>query len=71
MNANQRKLIPVTAWPQHHPWPSIAGLRHFIFNAETNGFKKVIRKVGARILVDEEQFFKWVDEKDNEQKPKN
>ena len=71
MNTHQRRLIPVTAWPQHHPWPSIAGLRHFVFNAKTNGFEKVMRKVGARILIDEQMFFQWVDEQDHEHKAKN
>ena len=53
------KLIPVTAWPDHHPWPPIGGLRHLIFFAETNGFNEVIRRVGRRVLLDEAAFFEW------------
>lgn len=56
------QLIPVTRWNSHHPWPPIGGLRHLIFFAETNGFKKVIRRVGRRILIDEQAFFAWVDQ---------
>jgi hypothetical protein len=57
-----RKLIPVTKWNEHHEWPPIGGLRHLIFHEAKNGFDKVIRRVGSRVLIDEEEFFKWVDE---------
>lgn len=59
--ANAR-LIPATAWAQHHAWPPIGGLRHLIFFANTNGFHKVIRRVGRRVLIDEAAFYAWVDE---------
>lgn len=54
-------LIPVTEWPKHHSWPPLGGLRHLVFNAQTNGFDKVIRRVGRRVLIDEQAFFEWVD----------
>lgn len=57
------KLIPVTKWNNHHEWPTEAGLRYYIFNAEFNGFNKVMKKVGRRILLDEAKFFEWVEEK--------
>ena len=60
------KFITVSDWPNHHPWPPNGGLRHLIFNAQTNGFDKVIRRVGRRILIDETAFFKWVEEQNNE-----
>ncbi len=59
---NKRRLIPVTKWNDHHEWPPIGGLRHLIFNAESNGFEKVIRRIGRRVLLDEAEFFKWIDE---------
>lgn len=68
MNDNERKgrttpnLIPVTEWSQHHEWPPLGGLRHLIFHANENGFDKVVRRVGRRVLLDEDAFFKWVDE---------
>lgn len=55
-------LIPVTKWNEKHPWPSIGGLRHLIFNAKTNGFNGVIRRVGRRVLIDEGAFFNWIEE---------
>lgn len=55
------KLIPVTKWADSHQWPPLGGLRHLIFNAHENGFDKVIRRVGRRVLIDEQKFFAWVE----------
>ena len=55
------RFIPVTKWGEHHEWPPIGGLRHLIFFAKSNGFDQVIRRVGGRVLIDEQAFFAWVD----------
>ena len=55
------RLIPVPEWNQHHSWPPQGGLRHLIFNMETNGFKPAFKRVGRRVLVDEAAFFAVVD----------
>jgi hypothetical protein len=60
-SATSTRLIPVTEWENHHPWPPIGGLRHLIFYASENGFDMVVRRVGRRVLVDERAFFAWVD----------
>lgn len=60
-SARERRLIPATKWQQFHPWPSNGGLRHLIFNARSNGFDAVIRRVGRRVMIDEREFFAWVD----------
>jgi hypothetical protein len=57
------RLIPLTQWPQHHPWPPIGGLRHLVFFSKTNGFDRVVRRVGRRVLIDEAEFFRWVEER--------
>ena len=60
MNQNQApRLIPVTAWPQHHAWPPVGGLRYLIFHARENGFDAVIHRIGRRVLIDEQAFFDW------------
>lgn len=59
--ASIQKFIPASDWSKHHAWPPIGGLRHLIFNAKTNGFDQVIRRVGRRVLVDESAFFQWVE----------
>lgn len=54
------RYIPVPDWDKHHPWPPLGGLRHLIFNAKSNGFDTVVRRVGRRVLIDEQAFFDWV-----------
>lgn len=56
------KLIPVTKWNEYHVWPPVGGLRHLIFFAKLNGFNKVIRRVGRRVLIDEAAFFQWLED---------
>lgn len=58
----QSRLIPLTEWPKHHPWPPLGGLRHLVFHSGTNGFAKVFRKISNRILIDELAFFQWVEQ---------
>lgn len=60
--ADSQKLIPVTEWSKYHPWPSIAGLRYLIFHAETNGFINCLRRVGRRVLINEAEFFVWIEQ---------
>lgn len=55
------KFLTVKQFKEKHPWPSEGGLRNLIFYAETNGFNAVIRKAGRRVLISEEEFFKWLD----------
>ena len=61
------RLIPVTKWPQYHPWPTIPALRWMIFNGARNGFDDVIKRVGRRILIDESAFFRWVEARNREE----
>lgn len=56
------KIIPLIDWPKHHAWPPIGGLRHLVFHADKNGFNKVVRRAGRRVLLDEKAFFAWLDE---------
>jgi hypothetical protein len=58
----KRKLIPLTVWPNIHSYPPLGQLRALVFNADKNGFNRCIRRIGKRILIDEAQFFSWVDE---------
>lgn len=56
-----KRFIPVPEWNEHHSWPPQGGLRHLIFNAETNGFKSAFKRVGRRVLIDEAAFFASVE----------
>jgi hypothetical protein len=61
MSSSTNRLIPVPKWNTYHEWPPQGGLRHLIFYAKTNGFDRVIKRVGRRVLIDEAAFFEWVD----------
>lgn len=60
--SHTRRLIPVTKWQDHHEWPPLGGLRHLIFHAKENGFDRVVRRAGRRVLIDEAAFFDWLEE---------
>ena len=66
-DTKRARLIPLTEWNKHHEWPPLGGLRHLVFFAKDNGFHKVIRRVGRRVLLDEQSFFEWVEERNGEQ----
>ena len=57
----KRRLIPLTNWNNHHAYPPLGQLRALVFNSKTNGFDRCIRRVGKRILIDEQAYFFWVD----------
>jgi hypothetical protein len=54
------RYIPVPDWNKYHTWPPVGGLRNLIFHKHKNGFAKVVKKVGKRVLIDEAAFFEWV-----------
>ena len=62
MSSEQTRLIPLTKWNEHHDWPPPGGLRWLVFHEDKNGFNRVTRRVGRRVLLDEAAFFKWVEE---------
>lgn len=55
------RLIPITLWNQFHPWPPAGGMRHLRFHSRSNGFASAFKKIGARVLVDEAEFFRCVE----------
>jgi hypothetical protein len=61
MTTQTTRLIPAAKWNDFHPWPPKGGLRHLIFHEKSNGFEKVVRRIGRRVLIDEAQFFEWAE----------
>ncbi len=55
--------LTVGSFPNYYVRPSEAGLRWLIFNAERNGFDRVIRRCGRRVLISTEAFNAWVEAK--------
>lgn len=61
-NTNHTQLLTVNQFVEKHQFATFGGLRHLIFYSNTNGFSKVIKRIGRRILLDENAFFSWVEE---------
>ncbi len=70
---DNNRVIPLTAWPNFHPWPTVSALRHMVFESEDrknskgqkipgNGMAKAIVRRGRRVLLHEGRFFHWLDE---------
>lgn len=57
------RFIPVSRWNAFHLWPPPGGIRYLIHHSTKNGFDSCIVRVGRRLLVDEEAFFKWLRDK--------
>lgn len=55
------KLLTVRQFANRHNAFTEAGLRYLIFNASTNGMEKCLRRIGRRVLIDETQFFEWIE----------
>ena len=72
MNRSIPKLLTVAQFASAHPAFSQSALRHLIFDAPSNGFSKVIRYVGKRkVLLDEDSFFLWISEQQDGSKNEN
>jgi hypothetical protein len=57
----ETRYIPIPKWNDYHDWPPPGGLRHLRFHAETNGFHSAFKQVGRRVLVDEVEFFRCLE----------
>lgn len=57
-----RSFLTVRQFSQKHPAFPEGGLRYNIFHAEKNGFAKCIRRIGRKVILDEQAVFRWVDE---------
>ncbi len=67
-----KNLLSVYHFCQKHPSFSEAALRRFIFKKNENGFNEVVKKIEERkVLLDEEAFFKWVDDQQKKKKEKS
>lgn len=55
-------LISVNDFADKYPTFTKGTLRAYIFNADKNGFKEVIRRIGSRVYIKENAFFQWVEE---------
>ncbi|NCC03385.1 MAG: DNA-binding protein [Proteobacteria bacterium] len=55
-------LWTVKQMAERNPAFSESSLRFLIFNASKNGIDRAIKRIGRKILIDEEAFFGWVED---------
>jgi hypothetical protein len=56
------RLFSVTQFCERHEWATPGGIRHLLFNRETNGFDRCVVRLGRKILLNEEAVFAWLQE---------
>ena len=56
-----RRLIPVAKFNDYHPDPTPAAIRWMIF-MDKDGFCRCVVRRGRRVLIDEQEYFAWLDE---------
>jgi hypothetical protein len=57
--------LTVTQFTAKHSAFRVGGIRHWIFNENTNGLKESnsIIRIGSKLLLNEQLFFAWVQSK--------
>lgn len=45
-----------------YPWLTLGGVRHFLFFSKQNGLHTAIKRMGRKVLIDEDRFFNWIEE---------
>jgi len=63
-----KKFMPLTHFveKQNGGWPTIAAMRWMVWKAKENGLDKHIRRIGRKVLIDENGFWEWIDKKGSE-----
>ena len=64
-----RVLVTVQQLCQRTPAFKEQTIRQLLFDRHSNGLDKVVRHLGRKLLIDEEQFFEWIDERNGVTKP--
>lgn len=61
MNSNSQ-FMTLKQFVENNPAFTIGGMRNYIFYEEFNGLKAsgAIQRIGRKILINIEKFFKWV-----------
>ncbi len=60
-------LFTVKQFCLNHSWPSESALRAMILRSQNNGFKSAFKKCGRRVLIDEQEFFKCLNQLQNQE----
>lgn len=60
--ARNDEYLTVTQLAQRYPAFSEASLRWLIFNAEHNGFNRVVRKIGRKVILNLQEFKNFIEQ---------
>lgn len=58
-----RVLSTVRQFSTRYPAFPEGGLRSLIFLADANGLRCALIRIGRKVLIDEEKFFRWLDQR--------
>ena len=58
LNTTKSQMLTIKQFALKNPWPNESTLRNLYYRRKDNGMAKAFIKVGKRIIVDEEVFFK-------------
>lgn len=56
-----KSFLTIKQLIRKYPWLTEGTVRWYITKKNENGFDKVLKKVGKKILIDEEKFLLWID----------
>ncbi len=59
--AQEPKYYTVKQWAATQNWPSEHGMRAIIFNQKPYRAEHCFKKMGSRVLIDREAFYKWLE----------
>ena len=56
-----KRFIPIVKWNKYHDWPTVHALMGIMKASAENGAANAFKRVGRKIVVDEQEFHKWVE----------
>lgn len=56
------EYVTVAQLAQRYPAFSEGSIRWLIFNSSTNGFNKVVRKIGRKVIINLQDFREYIEE---------
>lgn len=57
-----KNFVTIKQWLQKYPAIPEGGIRHLIFTNKDNFNTRVVKKIGRKILLDEQAFLNYINE---------
>ena len=57
-----RKLVTVDQFCEDNPAFTKGAMRWLLFQRENNGLNRAVVKIGRRVLIDVNEFYRWIDD---------